>query len=107
MLLQSRDGTIRVFPVWVKGKDASFTNLRARGAFLVSGEYRGGAVTQIDITSEAGGECTVANPWEGKACEVVCVSGGNPEKPQKVDSRTAGGAITFNTVKGSRYRVRE
>ena len=39
MLLQSHDQTIRVFPVWLKGKDASFRNLRAYGAFLVSSEF--------------------------------------------------------------------
>jgi alpha-L-fucosidase 2 len=104
MFLQSRDGTIRVFPVWLKGKDASFTNLRARGAFLVSGEYRSGAVAHIDITSETGGDCAVANPWGDTPCEVVRIS---PSGPEKVDFRSAGGAIVFGTEKGSRYRVRE
>ena len=62
MLLQSHDDVLRLFPVWIKGRDASFKNLRAYGAFLVSSEYRNGRVTYIDITSEAGRLCTIENP---------------------------------------------
>ena len=36
MLMQSFEGVIRLFPCWNKKSDASFTNLRADGAFLVS-----------------------------------------------------------------------
>ena len=74
MLLQSHDGTIRVFPVWLKGKDASFRNLRAYGAFLVSSEFTDGSVASIDIASEVGGTCTVENPWIDKKVEVVSFS---------------------------------
>jgi hypothetical protein len=102
MLLQSHDRTIRVFPVWVKGKDASFRNLRAYGAFLVSSEYKDDLVTHVDITSEAGGTCTVANPWPEKACEVVSLSGGRAEK---VEFRRVGNAIVFDTQKGCQYRA--
>ena len=35
-LMQSYDGTIRLFPNWPPEKDAEFHNLRAAGAFLVS-----------------------------------------------------------------------
>ena len=38
MLMQSHEGVIRVFPVWPKEMPARFGNLRAYGAFLVSGE---------------------------------------------------------------------
>ena len=34
-LMQSYDGTIRLFPNWPKNKDAAFYDLRAVGAFLV------------------------------------------------------------------------
>lgn len=63
MLLQSQDGTIRVFPAvpndW---KDASFTNLRAEGAFLVSAEMHGGQARRIEVFSEKGGDLSIELP---------------------------------------------
>jgi alpha-L-fucosidase 2 len=103
MLLQSVDRTIRVFPVWPKDKDARFTDLRAWGAFLVSSEYRNGRVQAIDITSEAGRECRIDNPWTGRACEIVSAAGG---QPGKANFRLDGNAIVFATEPGKRYRVR-
>lgn len=65
MLLQSWDGTIRVFPGWPTDKDASFTDLAAEGAFLVSAELSGGAVQQVRIRTHNGGTCRLVNPWPG------------------------------------------
>jgi rhamnogalacturonan endolyase len=104
MLLQSHDRTIRVFPVWLKGKDAWFRNLRAYGSFLISSEYKNGAVAYVNINSEVGGTCTVANPWKGAVCEVVSLCEG---KTNKVDFRMVGNAIVFATKKGCHYRVRK
>ena len=47
--------------------DARFGNLRAVGAFLVCGELKDGQVRHVTILSEKGRECTVQNPWPGKA----------------------------------------
>jgi ribosome-associated protein len=44
MLLQSHDGVLRLFPVWPRDRAAQFGNLRARGAFLVSSQFREGRV---------------------------------------------------------------
>jgi hypothetical protein len=63
MLLQHEDGILRVFPDWPSTRDASFTRLRAKGAFLVSSEQRVGTVTSIDILSEQGGPLTIQSPW--------------------------------------------
>lgn len=63
MLLQHEDGVLRVFPDWPASMDASFTRLRAKGAFLVSSEQRGGVVTSIDVFSEQGGPLTIQSPW--------------------------------------------
>jgi alpha-L-fucosidase 2 len=104
MLLQSQDHTIRVFPVWLKGKDASFRHLRAQGAFLVSSEYTNDVVTHVDITSEVGGACTIANPWKGKTCEVVSLS---KEKSEKVEFQMVGNSIAFSTRTGCNYRVQQ
>jgi hypothetical protein len=54
-LMQSYDGTIRLFPNWPLEKDAEFQNLRAAGAFLVNAALKNGKVNEIKVTSEVGG----------------------------------------------------
>ena len=103
MLLQSHDGVIRVFPVWLTEKNARFKDLRAWGAFLVSSEFRGGRVESVGIKSEAGGFCRVADPWAGGACEVESAGDGTR---QKLRFRREGNVIIFSTEKGKQYRVR-
>ena len=63
MLLQSYDGVIRIFPNWVKEKDAGFTTLRAMGAFLISSSLKQGKVEYVNVFSEKGRPCTFENPW--------------------------------------------
>ena len=70
MLCMGHQGVLRVFPVWPKNQDARFRNLRAWGAFLVSSELKGGQVQQVTIRSEQGRDCTIVNPWPGKAVDV-------------------------------------
>jgi hypothetical protein len=93
MLLQHEDGVMRLFPDWPSSMDASFTRLRAKGAFLVSSEQRAGKIVAIDIISEKGGLLTIQNPW-GKAA--VTVSG--KLSPLKPDVQ---GRITLKTVPGT------
>jgi hypothetical protein len=62
-LMQSWDGTIRLFPNWPKEKDARFQDLRAAGAFLVSTSLTGGRIGEIRIVSEAGGKLELLLPW--------------------------------------------
>lgn len=50
MLLQSHEGVLRLFPAW-EG-DASFQQLRADGAFLVSASRSGGRVEDVKLFSE-------------------------------------------------------
>jgi hypothetical protein len=71
MLMQSHEGVIRFFPCWPKDQDARFGTLRAKGAFLVSAGLRGGAVGGVEIASEKGLDCCVANPWAGRAVRVT------------------------------------
>ncbi len=59
MLMQSHEGIIRLFPCWDKSSPASFENLRADGAFLVSSELKNGKVASLKIKSLAGRKCTV------------------------------------------------
>jgi len=63
-LMQSYDGTIRLFPNWPMDKDAEFHSLRAAGAFLVSAALMDGRVGEVEIVSEAGGTLRVLVPWE-------------------------------------------
>lgn len=83
MLLQSHDGIIRVFPNWVKAKDAGFTTLRAMGAFLISSSLKQGKVEYITILSEKGGPCILENPWG----DVKVKMEKNEEKPEIISGR--------------------
>jgi hypothetical protein len=63
-LMQSYNGTIRMFPNWPMDKDAEFENLRAAGAFLVSASLKNGRTNRIEIVSEAGGFLKIILPWK-------------------------------------------
>ncbi len=66
-LMQSWNGEIRVFPNWPAERDARFTTLRAKGAFLVSAEQREGAVQWVELLSEKGAPLRMQNPWPAGA----------------------------------------
>ena len=63
-LMQSYNGTIRLFPNWPMEKDANFHKLRAAGAFLVSASLKDGKVSKIEILSEAGSQLNIILPWK-------------------------------------------
>jgi hypothetical protein len=73
-LMQSYDGTIRLFPNWPMDKDAEFQNLRAVGAFLVSASLKNGKIIEIKVISEVGGKLKMILPWVKGS--VVSISGG-------------------------------
>jgi alpha-L-fucosidase 2 len=66
-LMQSYDGTIRLFPDWPLQKDAEFFNLRAAGAFLVSAKLEHGKVKNVEIYSEAGSGLKILLPFKDGA----------------------------------------
>jgi alpha-L-fucosidase 2 len=102
MLCMSRKGVLRVFPVWPNDKDARFANLRAWGAFLVSSELKGGAVSYVKLHSEQGRPCTMVNPWPGKSIDVY--RNGNKVdtlKGDKVECRTEAGTTVVLRPKGA------
>ena len=71
MLLQSHTGVIRVFPALPsKWQCASFHDLRAMGAFLVSASYENRAVKSVEITAEKGGLMRFVNPFLEQETEV-------------------------------------
>jgi hypothetical protein len=63
-LMQSYDGTIRLFPNWPMDKDAEFYNLRAAGTFLVNATLKNGKVSEIKVASEVGGVLSMILPWK-------------------------------------------
>ena len=72
MFLQSYENIIRLFPCWNYKNDASFTNMRAYGAFVVSAEIKDGEI-HAEITSEKGLPLSIAKPASG---EYVLVKNG-------------------------------
>lgn len=70
MALQSHQGLLRLFPVWDRRMDASFENLRADGAFLVSASMRGGEVCDVRIVSERGETLRLLNPYKKTALQM-------------------------------------
>ena len=89
-MMQSYNGTIRLFPNWPMDKDAEFHNLRAAGAFLVSASLKGGKVEKIKIVSEAGGLLKIILPWADRG--TITYRGGS--KP------ITSSEVTLTTVKG-------
>jgi len=69
-LLQSHGGDIRLFPAAPLTGHYAFHSLRARGAFLVSSEFRDGQVPYALIQSLRGNLCRVANPFGATAVRV-------------------------------------
>ena len=61
-LLQSYDGTIRLFPAFKGLKTARFT-LHAQGGFIVSSEIKAGIVQWVAIKSLYGNACKLEMPW--------------------------------------------
>jgi alpha-L-fucosidase 2 len=89
-LMQSYDGTIRLFPNWPMNKDAEFYHLRAAGAFLVSCSLKNGKVNEIEITSEAGALLKLILPWS---------KGGTIKNNSGVQTLKSG-TLKIATVKG-------
>ena len=92
MLLQSHEGVLRLFPCWPAGQDARFGGLRAVGAFLVSAEYKAGQIGGVTIVSERGRDCTVQNPWPGRAVRL--------SRRGAAAETLSGARFTFTTAAG-------
>lgn len=70
MLMQSYEGVVRIFPNWNRSKNASFINLRAYGAFLVSSRLYDGNIESVKLRSEKGRTCKIENPWKGNSVQL-------------------------------------
>ena len=102
MLLQSHGGVMRFFPVWnatVLGA-ASFTTLRAYGAFLVSASVdAAGTVSTVSLHSEVGANVVFSSPWAGATPSVT--TGGTAVPVTAVTL----GVFSVATVVGGDYSI--
>ena len=71
MLMQSYEGVLRIFPNWNLQKPASFHNLRAYGAFLISSQIKNGKIGFVKIYSEKGRYCIMENPWPEREVQII------------------------------------
>ncbi len=95
MLMQSHEGVIRVFPCWDKKMSASFENLRADGAFLVSSELKNGLITSLKIKSLKGRTCFV------ECSDIINVIIKSDENP--IGFNKEGNTVSFETEAGEEY----
>ncbi|MCE5326385.1 MAG: glycoside hydrolase family 95 protein [Planctomycetaceae bacterium] len=107
MLLQSLDGVIRVFPaVPAQWRDVSFDTLRAVGAFLVSARRSDGATQCVEIVSEKGGVCRVADAFgSGRAMLICGGQHGRDAHASEVIAADAEGCLVFPTRPGGWYEL--
>ena len=94
---------LRLFAVWPRMQDASFVNLRAKGAFLLTGAIVAGAVEPVYLSSEKGSTVTMQTPW-ATGLKVSVVGTGAPV-PVKQDPGTA--FFYFDTVAGGSYKIEQ
>ncbi|MBJ6361787.1 glycoside hydrolase family 95-like protein [Paenibacillus sp. GCM10012307] len=102
MLLQSHEQAIRLFPVWPQDKDASFKDLRAVGAFVVSSKLADENITHVDIKSEKGKTCRIFNPWPNKEFSIVEVDG---DQRTPIEWQLSANVISFETQAGKTYTL--
>jgi hypothetical protein len=99
MLMQSQGGTIRLFPYWPETKKASFSDLRARGAFLVSASHTPDEVLKATFHSLQGNTCRLR--WEDRGTPGIFENG--KPVPFTMDGRD----LIFETEKGRIYDIKE
>ena len=95
MLMQSHEGVIRILPCWNKKMPASFENLRADGAFLVSAKLENEQITSLSIKSIMGRKCNV----ECSGIKKVIRESDKAEIPFKKDGNT----VSFETQADTTY----
>jgi len=98
MLCMGHGNILRVFPVWPKNRDASFSNIRIEGAFLVSSELKNGEVQHLEIFSEKGKTCNLLNPWTDRTIVLI--------RPKGVEESLQGNRLEIKTSVGEKILVK-
>ena len=99
-MLQSYTGTIRLFPNTMNLGPASFENLRAVGAFLVSATHDGNQVVRFAVFSEKGEKLLFVNPWGQKPVRMIRLRDG-----KTLEARNQAGLCSAPTEAGERYSI--
>lgn len=99
-LLQSYDGIIHLFPNTKNLGKASFRNLRAMGAFLISASWDGKAISAVSLLSEKGANARVVDPWPSRPAAVREQATG-----RQVPATRSDGVLAFETRPGQVYLV--
>ena len=99
-MLQSYAGTIRLFPNTLNLGPASFENLRAVGAFLVSAAYDGRLVIRFEVFSEKGMKLVFVNPWGQKSVRITRLRDG-----KRLEAQNQEELWSAQTEAGERYSI--
>jgi hypothetical protein len=124
MLVHSQEGFLRLFPAWPANQSAAFSQLRMRGALLVSAAYAGrpawaglvagrtGGTANATILALAGGApVALLSPWPDAPTSAVTVvdrTAGNAPvalRWSSVAGRFGGPLMTFDSARGHVYVV--
>jgi hypothetical protein len=92
MFLQSHQTNLHIFPNWPVTQNAAFGNFNACGGFLVSSALTNGNIPYVQISSTAGQQLSLANPWPQTTVQVASTV--NPT------TTTTGNVITYQTQVG-------
>lgn len=101
LLLQSHMDDIHLLPAlpaaWFEG---SVSGLCARGGFEVDMKWNDAKLTEAEILSKLGGDCTLKNPLFKECFTIINSKTGLPVKYKQTDT-----SISFQTDEGSKYRI--
>nr|WP_199078554.1 hypothetical protein [Pedobacter sp. ASV19] len=98
MLCMSAGNVIRLFNGFLGDQTASFKDIRAWGAFLISAELKHGIVSDVKIRSEQAKPCTLINPWPGQKVHLI--------RNGKSSETMAGVRISFKTRKNELIQLK-
>jgi hypothetical protein len=98
-LLNSRGGTIHLFPSVPADATVSFRGFQARGGFQVSASRTPAGVGEVTIIARRNLPCVIADAWSGGAVQVEC--DGQPVAVVREGSR-----LRFDAQAGRAYRIR-
>jgi hypothetical protein len=99
-LMQSYTGTIRLFPNTHNLGSASFRNLRAAGAFLVSASWDGSVVSPVTVLSEKRSGWRMLNPWKTRQVHIT-----RTRDNRQIDPRWESDVFMFPAEAGETYRI--
>ncbi len=98
-LLQSYDGTLRIFPAFPPDKTGRFT-LHAEGGFVISAEIKSGIVQWVCIKSLSGNLCKLQLPWDKAVAQSNLKRKGQVISGKTAEIRTKAGEVLMILPEG-------